>query len=282
MGYGDAARDRVVLLRGRPQARHRGDRRGRQESGQEGRGASGARPTPSGGRHAVPSGGEVKRCSTCRQERPASPDFFPRDKNRCDGLYPICRECNQQVLKARRTQNLEAARAYDRDRYARNPEPYKRRVRARREMIVVAKPPRALRPVRTEEERLAAKRAEGVRRWLRHPDAVRTACAKWSKTHPELNRARAARRRAFLAGLPGSFTPSDILRLYEEQGGRCFYCGDDLRGGYQVDHKIPISRPELSPTNWPENLCCACRRCNARKHNLTAAEFLAKGLSHAA
>lgn len=223
----------------------------------------------------------MKRCSTCRQERPAGPDFFPRDKNRRDGLYPICRECNRAILKASRDSNLEAARAYDRARYASNPESWKRRAKVRREAIAVANP-RVPRPVRTEEERLAAKRAEGTRRLLRCPDAVRAACAKWSKAHAELNRARTARRRALQAGLPGCFTPADVLHLYEEQDGRCFYCGTDLGGVYQVDHKIPISRPELSPTNWPENLCCACCKCNASKRNLTAAEFLAKGLNHAA
>jgi 5-methylcytosine-specific restriction endonuclease McrA len=44
-----------------------------------------------------------------------------------------------------------------------------------------------------------------------------------------------------------------------------------LSKGYHVDHMTPLSR---GGSNGPENLVCACRRCNLSKHNKTVPEFL--------
>lgn len=60
----------------------------------------------------------------------------------------------------------------------------------------------------------------------------------------------------------GSFTPSDIRTLYDEQEGRCAYCGITLHGQYHIDHLIPVSR---GGTNNPENLRLACPSCNLSK-----------------
>lgn len=34
-----------------------------------------------------------KRCSKCKQWKPATPDYFPRDRGRKDGLYVYCKAC---------------------------------------------------------------------------------------------------------------------------------------------------------------------------------------------
>ena len=54
--------------------------------------------------------------------------------------------------------------------------------------------------------------------------------------------------------------------LFEKQGGRCGYCGDDLttgRGG-QIDHIVPKS---ARGPNVPPNLMYACGPCNEGKCN---------------
>jgi 5-methylcytosine-specific restriction endonuclease McrA len=40
----------------------------------------------------------------------------------------------------------------------------------------------------------------------------------------------------------GWHTSEDVERLYDEQGGCCFYCGKKLNAEYDLDHKIPLSR----------------------------------------
>jgi hypothetical protein len=69
--------------------------------------------------------------------------------------------------------------------------------------------------------------------------------------------------------------------LYREQGRRCYYCRRPitLKPQFQqapdyatFDHKEPVSR---GGTDRRDNLVLACRRCNERKGDMTAAEFLA-------
>jgi hypothetical protein len=43
---------------------------------------------------------EVKRCTRCREEYPATPEFFHRDKNRIDGLTPACATCRRKHTNA--------------------------------------------------------------------------------------------------------------------------------------------------------------------------------------
>lgn len=38
---------------------------------------------------------KMKTCSKCKRELPSNDDYFNKDKNRKDGLYPQCRECRQ-------------------------------------------------------------------------------------------------------------------------------------------------------------------------------------------
>ncbi|MCE5252733.1 MAG: HNH endonuclease [Actinomycetia bacterium] len=84
--------------------------------------------------------------------------------------------------------------------------------------------------------------------------------------------ARLRKRRVRRHGAGGWHGPEDILRLYDEQRGRCFYCGTELNGRYQVEYKTPLAR---GGTDWPENLCCACEYCASHKQNRTEEEFKA-------
>jgi 5-methylcytosine-specific restriction endonuclease McrA len=73
------------------------------------------------------------------------------------------------------------------------------------------------------------------------------------------------------AGLQAQWQPSKALRqsIYDRDGGACVYCAsaDDLT----IDHKVPQKR---GGDNSPENLQTACRVCNAKKRDLTHAEYL--------
>lgn len=69
---------------------------------------------------------------------------------------------------------------------------------------------------------------------------------------------------------PGAFTPDDVKYCLTLQGWRCFYCLASLLDGYHVDHMRPLSR---GGTHDPENIVCACARCNLKntqKHPLSS------------
>lgn len=80
-----------------------------------------------------------------------------------------------------------------------------------------------------------------------------------------------AKRRALLEQAEGTYTVADIARLYDNQDASCFYCHVHLTR-LHVDHKTPLSR---GGSNWPANLCLTCPRCNVRKCDKTAEEFIA-------
>lgn len=62
-------------------------------------------------------------------------------------------------------------------------------------------------------------------------------------------------------------------RLWIEQGGRCYYCAQDIkRVDWTVDHLLPLS---LGGTNEAANLKGACSSCNNAKGSMAEDEFWA-------
>lgn len=63
----------------------------------------------------------------------------------------------------------------------------------------------------------------------------------------------------------------EILRKYEEQKGRCPYCGALLKEtGFHIDHIIPKDKGGTGEKN---NLQLICPTCNRQKANKTDQEF---------
>jgi 5-methylcytosine-specific restriction endonuclease McrA len=131
------------------------------------------------------------------------------------------------------------------------------------------------------------KAREGMRRWrlahpeqhgennrayyLRHREERLAHSAEYHREHPEVGRARWQNYRARKIAAAGSFTSAEWLALVEAHAGRCAYCGE--AGPLEADHRIPLSR---GGKNTIDNILPACRKCNARKHKLTEAEFRAR------
>lgn len=130
--------------------------------------------------------------------------------------------------------------------------------------------------------RAAHKDADHARqaRWrAAHKEARRITDAEWRRTHPLQLRVKLVNRRARIRNAVGHHTVADISRLFDEQGGRCFYCTAILTTGWHVDHKTPLVR---DGANDPANLACTCKSCNLRKNTKTESEFfqqLGKGVA---
>lgn len=112
--------------------------------------------------------------------------------------------------------------------------------------------------------------------WLRdNPDKMREARKRWEEANPEkkkLYRRKAeSKRRAILRGLTEHFTLDELLGVYKEQDGLCYYCGCDISNGYDIEHKIPLSRGGFDTI---DNICCSCGHCNSVKHIKTDEEFI--------
>ena len=60
--------------------------------------------------------------------------------------------------------------------------------------------------------------------------------------------------------------------MRSRQGNRCYWCCVSLKGiPTEVDHVIPLS---AGGSNWPENLCLACRPCNRLKNQRMPLDFV--------
>lgn len=176
----------------------------------------------------------MKLCHSCGNTRPATAEYFYRNKNAKSGLHVECKEC-ANVRKRGWYDGLTDAQRDLRKLYDRG---------QRRRML----------PQRRKREREYARAYREKNR-----DTLRVHQSSYVRN-----------RRARDKGAEGTHSGYDIIAIYERQEGRCFYCQVELYGEYHVDHLTPFSR---GGTNYPENLCCACKSCNASKHDKTQAEF---------
>lgn len=74
----------------------------------------------------------------------------------------------------------------------------------------------------------------------------------------QYSKARKARNRC----AEGAHTAADIRKLEKMQRMKCAYCRSCLKGGYHLDHIVPLA---LGGTNWAHNLQLLCQTCNLSK-----------------
>jgi 5-methylcytosine-specific restriction endonuclease McrA len=133
----------------------------------------------------------------------------------------------------------------------------------------------------------AEKAREAMRRWrAAHPDEhakdSRASYARnrearlrrsleYHRAHREVRKASDNKRRLQKLASRVNFTPAEWVALVATYAGRCAYCGE--RRPLQADHRIPLSR---GGSNSIDNILPACQRCNAKKHQMTEAEFRAR------
>jgi 5-methylcytosine-specific restriction endonuclease McrA len=91
----------------------------------------------------------------------------------------------------------------------------------------------------------------------------------WGRNHREYVSATRRNRWAQQKESTGTHTAEDIEAQYRRQRGKCYWrnvnddCSVSLKGGYHVDHVVPLSK---GGSNGPENLVLACPTCNLQKH----------------
>ena len=205
----------------------------------------------------------LRRCAACRQDFPATPEFFHHAPLCKYGLATLCKTCACAKSRAWQAENkersrrqsadyraahLEELRQYDRERW-----PQRREAAASVKRERYAADPE---PFKAQAHRWRSENKE------RHLAGVR----RWKAEHQEraklLARAGRARRRARAAESGGTYGAGDVLAQYDRQRGRCFWCKSRVGETYHVDHVIPISK---GGSNGPENIVVSCRACNLKK-----------------
>lgn len=212
----------------------------------------------------------TKTCKLCERNLPLG--AYTRHPTAALGVRPECKECMNRKQRAahaaasghspKRKEQMRAWQAAHLDRG---------REHARRWRE--ANPEKAKEWARANPEKV---RAYGRASEAKHKERRQAKNAAWLAANPHMRAIYSQARRARRLGAPGRYTQDDVLHMRAAQDGACYYCDADMGERYTVDHRIPLSRTELNPSNWPENLCLCCQPCNSSKHNSTEWEFRAR------
>lgn len=200
----------------------------------------------------------LKRCSKCKQELPATTEFFYQDKRRNQGLQARCIPCTKAARKGY------------------NVKPRKHRPRKYK-----------FRPYRDRNHNYEKQR-EHNKKWRaseRGQEYHRNYNKNYNTTKPRCvyasSKAGQARHRARKRSLPDSFTGADVSYAVDYFHSCCAVCGRQLKDLFgthtmAMDHWIPLSCPEC-PGTIPTNmipLCHGIDGCNNSKGNKQPQEWL--------
>lgn len=230
----------------------------------------------------------TKTCTMCGTTYPATVDYFYKQIRGKYGVNAWCKQCHsernrQNNAKLRENpeyrekqrvydkqhywDNVEVYREHNRQYYAENQE--RERTRIHEKYLKNAEHYRAYRRKRYYEN--PDYEHTMARLWREsNPDRVLENARNWRKNNPDKIKAHKKARFARKRGNGGSFTSAEILALYEQQNGHCWYCQAELGDNYHVDHFIPLSK---GGTNDIGNIRLACPSCNQRKSNKLPWEF---------
>lgn len=219
-------------------------------------------------------GYQVRRCSRCGVERTD------------DRKHSWCKPCVAANARERRAANPEKARAAWKASRERNHEKAlasTRKWRAENKEYVseynakwrAENPDAAKAATRSWRDRNREK-VRGYKKAFRerNPESVagsiRKSRAKKPDQYREHDKVHENRRRQRKANAPGDgVTPEQWAKQVEPYGNRCAYC-DMVTTVSVMEHMVPLSRGGAHDIC---NVVPACRRCNSRKHTMTALEF---------
>ena len=203
----------------------------------------------------------MKYCSKCKQNKDLAE--FNKNKTTKDGLQHYCKECKAQYKYPEKLKEY-----YDTHKVVILAQTKIRQEITNRDQYLAYQKEYHQQNYETNKTEIL----EYFRQhYKKNKSKIRVRQEKWRKANPKKLVVKEARRRGRKAKADGQFTHDDIILIYQKQNGKCFYCGEVLNSKFDIDHKIPLSR---GGSNWPENLCCACARCNRSKHTKTVEEFI--------
>lgn len=215
-------------------------------------------------RYHAPDGMRV--CTACIEAKPETAEFFFRSKLGRGGLMPECKTCHtnrvRKIIPARKQTPQGATKTCSAcgNEYLATAEYFYRQKRGRYGLEAQCKACKRNRRDNTSSreyhKKWYAENADEIKRKRRAHMLANL------DEHRAMKATHARNRRARLAGNGGSHTREDVIKQFEGQNHRCWWCSRKMNKRYEVDHRIPISR---GGSNGPENIVISCWRCNRSK-----------------
>ncbi|WNI28612.1 HNH endonuclease [Streptomyces sp. ITFR-6] len=210
-------------------------------------------------------GASSKPCSTCGESK-HSTDYY-KDTRKKDGLYPSCKSCHNSRTATWSLNNRDRVNERSRERYADDPERFRKALRDSREARRDEYRAWARGNYREDPERHRARHRKWYRENVEHARAYSRA---YGAAHPETLRENNDRRRARkIAASIVPFTMRELYRQWDEDGMYgCVYCPGPFE---HIDHVVPLSR---GGEHGIENLVPSCADCNLSKNDADPWEWL--------
>jgi len=213
-----------------------------------------------------------KVCRRCHNLTPF--DQLIKNKKCSHGVDALCLACRKIQQKERREQPgyKERQKRLSDEWYQKNKEIVKQRSREYRHEHRDEIRERRRESTRAYRKANNDKRTEYNRQWRsEHRTHTRERDRKWRQRNIDRARSYGIHRYAREKNAPGNYDASDIRRIFDEQTGLCAYCKRDLiETGYHVDHITPLTK---GGTNYPDNLCLSCPKCNVNKNARTPEQW---------
>lgn len=236
-----------------------------------------------------------KICSKCKEELPATLEYFHKRSDRKIGLQPCCKACrkiidherNQRPEVKARTKELQQGESYKEYHRKYEQTDKARQTRKRYGQSKRGKELKRLNnikyrndPDKDERRKLLSNRLEikipRLRRqrekYYENHESMRLYYNSYYRQPSQRWKARIAkhRRRVLEKKAMGNYTEHELFELYDLQDNRCGYCGIPLKFGVHVEHMTPLFR---GGSNAIENILLACPDCNLSKRDKTYDEW---------
>jgi len=233
---------------------------------------------------------ELKRCTKCGEEKPATLEFFHKKGNR---LRAVCKECRSQRIKPIKiprdgykfcskcgkellattdyffrdnshkdglcTQCKDCRMPSSHKWQKENPEKAKKYWLEYRENNSEKYKQRRHRYWINNREKITAK---NLKYSQEHPEKIKEIKRKYKQLHPEKVVEHAAKRRSRVNNLPARFTANQWKECKSQFSNGCAYCGKHAK--LTQDHFVPVSN---GGEYTVDNIIPACMKCNVSKNN---------------
>lgn len=227
----------------------------------------------------------MKTCTKCKAEKEEE-CFYVRK-----GTYivPICKDCVKQRVKQWVVNNRDKVKVNHKKWEEKNIEKEKQRHRDKAKKwywnhIEEARKRQKTRRADDPEKTKIKDKVYRKKSYEKNRDKVLARTYKWAKEHPDCKRKERAEHPERVTAMnhkrrlqTSDLSAATVKAVYDANIKRhgcltCYLCSNPIATKEDhLEHKIPLSR---GGTNGYGNLDVACRRCNCKKHNKTAEEFL--------
>lgn len=242
---------------------------------------------------------EVKVCTKCKGEYPATTDYFHKSTRNKDGLNDWCKNCRNQYIRnwdkqnpdkrrkianKYRRANMKKFREYAKNDRLKHPDKFKNRDRQqylkhRNKRLEYQQQYRKAhkKEVELAHKRWREKNKEYVylknKEWrMKNYTRYRAAIKRWLEENPDKKRryyhVREARKKSLLA----TFNPKQWKYCKSYFSYSCAYCGRPSQKLHQ-EHFIPINN---GGTYTITNIIPACRKCNSSKKDSSFFDWYSK------